>query len=246
MRIPRIYQPIPLHIGDTISLDAQATNHVVRVLRLKQDDPVIVFNGQGGEYAGVIDAVSKRHATVRLQQFQQPDKESPLHICLFQGVSRGERMDFTMQKAVELGVNSIFPVHTQRSAVHINVERMTKKHAHWQGVVNSACEQCGRDVVPQVHEPATLQERAADIAAQENGVAFALDHRAEQSLTEVDKPNSCDVALVVGPEGGLTAQELDWLRELGCISVKMGPRILRTETAAVTAIAVMQSLWGDF
>lgn len=246
MRIPRIYQSVPLQTGDSITLDAQATNHVIRVLRLKQNDPVIVFNGQGGEYTGVLGVVSKRHATVRLQHFQQPDNESPLHIRLFQGVSRGERMDFTLQKAVELGVNTVFPIHVQRSAVHIDADRMAKKHVHWQGVVNSACEQCGRHVVPKVHEPATLQDRGADITERGDGLFVVLDHCAEQSLTQVSKPVSNNVTLVVGPEGGLTKEELDWLHKLGCISVKMGPRILRTETAAVTAIAVMQSLWGDF
>ena len=245
MRIPRIYQAVPLQCGDNIVLDAQATNHVIRVLRLKQNDPVILFNGQGGEYTGVLDIVDKRCARVQLQEFQQPDNESPLYITLMQGVSRGERMDFTLQKSVELGVNAIFPVLTQHSTVHLDAARAKKKQAHWQGVVNSACEQSGRDVVPRVYELDTLQNQAHELTAT-NASTIVLHHRADNSLPSIAKPPANSVVLVVGPEGGLSDEELDWLHTLGCAEVKIGPRILRTETAALTAIAVMQALWGDF
>ena len=157
MRIPRIYQAVPLKSGTSISLDAQAATHVARVLRLKQHDHIIVFNGQGGEYTGVIDSVDKRSVTINLQSFHQPQIESPLHISLLQGVSRSERMDYTIQKSVELGVSEIYPVTTQHMSVHLDEARARKKRAHWQGVVNSACEQSGRNVVPSVHELTSLQ-----------------------------------------------------------------------------------------
>lgn len=246
MRTPRLYQPVALQTGDIIELDAQATSHVTRVLRLKQNDSVIVFNGEGGEYSGVLETIAKRIARVRLVEYRQTDNESPLSIQLFQGISRGERMDFTLQKSVELGVHDIYPVYTQYSAVHLEGERAMKKRHHWQGVVNSACEQCGRNRVPRTHEPTTLKERMNALTPGPGDISIVLDHRAERAISGIDKPVSSKVSLVVGPEGGLSEEELDWLTELGCIGVRIGPRVLRTETAALTAIALIQSQWGDF
>ena len=166
MRIPRIYQPVTLKVGESIKLDAQAVTHVVRVLRLKQNDQLTVFNGEGGEYDGVIVEVTKRDVQVKLLQHQSPDNESPLHIGLVQGVSRGERMDYTLQKAVELGVKNIYPVFTEFTSVHLNSERREKKTQHWQGVVNSACEQSGRNTIPNVYESLSLYNCLDKIAGE--------------------------------------------------------------------------------
>lgn len=246
MRTPRIYQATPLKTGESILLDAQAATHVARVLRLKQYDQIIVFNGQGGEYVGVIDAVDKRSVKVVLESYHQPQTESPLHIILLQGISRSERMDYTLQKSVELGVNEIYPITTQHISIHLDAARAQKKLAHWQGVVNSACEQSGRDVVPEVHELASLQSCVEKISAADNQTMLVLDHRASITLNQVSLKSNNRIIMVVGPEGGLSDEERDWLADKGFTAVAMGPRVLRTETVALAAIAVMQSLWGDF
>ena len=246
MRIPRIYQATPLKTGESILLDAQAATHVARVLRLKQHDQIIVFNGEGGEYVGVIEAIDKRSVKIVLQSYHQPQTESPLHISLLQGISRSERMDYTLQKSVELGISEIYPITTQHVSVHLDEARAQKKLIHWQGVVNSACEQSGRDVVPEVHELASLQECVEKISAIDGQTMLVLDHRATTTLEKVNTANKNRIVIVVGPEGGLSDDERGWLIEKGFIGVSMGPRILRTETAALAAIAVMQSLWGDF
>ncbi len=246
MRIPRIYQSIPLKVGESIKLDAQAVTHVVRVLRLKQDDHVVVFNGDGGEYSGVISEVTKRDVHIKLLQHDKPDNESPLHIGLIQGVSRGERMDYTLQKAVELGVKDIYPVFTEFTSVHLNSERREKKTQHWQGVVNSACEQSGRNTIPNVYESLSLYNCLDKIAGENYDLCMVLNHRSSQSMAalNVDKPGR--VILVAGPEGGLSETEIDELERRNYLSVNLGPRVLRTETAALAAISILQSLWGDF
>ncbi len=246
MRIPRIYQTIPLREGEIINLDSQATAHVARVLRLKIDDQIIVFNGEGGEYLGVIEAVDKRSVTVRLGAQQQPVTESPLQITLVQGVSRGERMDYTLQKSVELGVSEIYPVTTQHIAVHMDTVRAQKKQNHWQGIVNSACEQSGRDAVPTVHALQSLQACVEGLDPNEAQLHVVLDHRAVSTFSSIDVGNAGRIVFVAGPEGGLSDEERQWLIAKSFTAIAMGPRILRTETAAIAAIAIMQARWGDF
>lgn len=246
MRIPRIYQPLSLEVGASVTLDAQAAGHVVRVLRLKAGDPVIVFNGEGGEYAGEITEVGKRHVVILLNDRWTPDNESPLRITLIQGVSRGERMDYTLQKAVELGVNEIYPVFSEHGAVHINEERKEKKQQHWQGVIHSACEQSGRNVVPSLHASGSLYDSLNQIDLDGYDLRLLLNHRATQSLPDLNPENPRRIALVAGPEGGLSETEISELERRRFVGIRLGPRVLRTETAALAAISVVQSLWGDF
>lgn len=246
MRIPRIYQPVPLEVGSTLTLNAQATAHIVRVLRLKQDDKITVFNGEGGEFAGVISHVGKRETKVTLLEFREIEIESPLKIDLLQGVSRGERMDYTLQKAVELGINEIFPVLTKHTAVHLNDERKIKRQQHWQGVVNSACEQCGRNQVPQVHPVKSLFDCVSQIPASSENLCIVLNHRSAQALSSIRRNKPNQIFLIAGPEGGFAEEEIEELHRKGFVSVILGPRVLRTETAALAAISVIQSLWGDF
>jgi len=246
MRITRIYQATPLQEGALISLDSQAATHVARVLRLTLGDQIIVFNGEGGEYPGVIEAIDKRSVAVRLAAQQSPATESSLQILLIQGISRGERMDYTLQKSVELGVSEIYPVTTQHIAVHMDASRGQKKQSHWQGVVNSACEQSGRVVVPQVHDLQSLNACVENLPVQDESLRIMLDHRAAKPLTSIDESHVKHIVIVVGPEGGLSDEERDWLVAKGFIAIAMGPRVLRTETAAIAAIAIMQARWGDF
>jgi len=244
MRIPRIYQAMPLNKGDDIRLDAQATTHVVRVLRLKQSDPLVVFNGQGGEYIARIENVEKRAVVVRLLEWRKVGLESPLRISLVQGISRGERMDYTLQKSVELGVTDIFPVMTEFTSVKLDADRQQKKLNHWQGVVTSACEQSGRDTVPTVHTVSDLKTCINEIAKVDT-LVLTLNPKAILSFPQVECAQKL-VALVVGPEGGFSKDELSWLAANDIASVALGPRVLRTETAALAAIAVMQLMWGDY
>jgi 16S rRNA (uracil1498-N3)-methyltransferase len=241
MRISRIYHPASLSSGGRAELSGNAANHVARVLRLPLGAPLILFNGEGGEYPATVEGLHKHTVTVRLGEFQGRERESPLTIWLAQGISRGERMDYTMQKAVELGVSRIIPLFTEHCGVQLSGERLEKRIKHWQGVVISACEQCGRNRIPQVTAPVTLTEW---VMAPGDGLRLVLDPDAEHSLPQIPAPTE-RIALLIGPEGGLSELELELAKQAGHVGLRLGPRILRTETAAVAALAAAQSLWGD-
>jgi 16S rRNA (uracil1498-N3)-methyltransferase len=241
VRIPRIFLPVPLHPRTSVALDERAANHVVRVLRLRAGAEVVLFNGAGGEHPAVLTHVDKRRVEAEVAEHAAREVESPLRVTLLQGISRGERMDYTIQKAVELGVARILPVLTERSMVSLAGERLEKRLRHWQGVAASACEQCGRNRVPEVAEPATLAERLAEPLG---GPGLVLHHRAEAGLAQLPDPAG-DVHLLIGPEGGLAPAELASAERAGYLGVRLGPRILRTETAAVVALAALQAWWGD-
>jgi 16S rRNA (uracil1498-N3)-methyltransferase len=246
MRIPRIYQAVPLTVGQEIQLESQAAVHVTRVLRLRAGDAIVLFNGQGGEFHGVVDRLDKRVTTVQLQSFADTDTESPLRITLAQGVSRGERMDYTVQKAVELGVHRIAPVETERTVVNLNPERKARRRHHWQSVVQSACEQCGRNVVPQVMDVLKLADWLHSLSAQEQENRFVLNHRVERGVSSIQLDSQQPITVLIGPEGGLAEQEIAQVEQAGFVSVRLGPRVLRTETAALAFISALQAKWGDF
>lgn len=241
MRIPRIFQPIPLATDQVVELDAQSAAHLVRVLRLKVGDELVVFNGQGGEYQSTVVSVDRRSASIRIGNFVDRSVESPLELVLVQGISRGERMDYTVQKAVELGVSRIVPVLTERTVVNLKGERQERRREHWQAVVNSASEQCGRNIVPEVCPVLTLQEW---LNAPNESTRFVLHHRAIPGQMNSVEPQGT-VSLLVGPEGGLSASEIESAETAGYLPLSLGPRVLRTETAAVTALSVLQWAWGD-
>lgn len=241
MRIPRIYQPIPLSRDQVIELDAQATVHLARVLRLKPGDELVVFNGEGGEYRAAVETVSRRTARIRLDEFVDRSVESPLELVLVQGVSRGERMDYTVQKAVELGVTRIIPVLTERTVVNIEGERQERRRMHWQSIAISACEQSGRTRVPEISSIMALYDW---LGMPDEGARFVLHHRAESSFnTSGNLPTS--ITLLIGPEGGLSKTEITAACSTGYCPIRLGQRVLRTETAAVTALSILQWLWGD-
>jgi len=240
MRIPRFYCP-ELNINNEITaLPDTAHRHAVQVLRLKQGDQIRLFDGCGAEYDAVLEQVSKRESMVRLGDKIAINSESPLDITLLQGISRGERMDYALQKAVELGVTRIVPVVTERCNVQLSGGRADKRLTHWRGVMVSACEQSGRSLLPELEDVMPL-EHALQIDTAK--CRLVLDPVAETGFTSLAKHDN--IVLLIGPEGGLTEQEIHQATNTGFQRVKFGPRILRTETATVAALAAVQILWGD-
>ncbi|HJX57254.1 MAG TPA: 16S rRNA (uracil(1498)-N(3))-methyltransferase [Thiobacillus sp.] len=242
MSSPRFYLDQPLAPGARFSLPPGPARHAARALRLAADDSVILFNGQGGEYSARIERINKDEVAVSVTGFAAIERESRLRVMLAQGISSGERMDYTLQKAVELGVAAIQPIAARRSVVKLAGERADKRVAHWQGVVASACEQCGRNQVPVVAPPLTL---AHWLGQRQAGRLLFLSPLAEARLADLPQPEGQDW-LVAGPEGGFEADEIAALHAASAIPVRLGPRVLRTETAALAALAAMQTLWGDF
>jgi 16S rRNA (uracil1498-N3)-methyltransferase len=242
MRVNRIYCEGPLKTGEQIALPAAGAYHVARVLRMREGAPLRVFDGTGGEFQAEITRVQGDAVTVELGSQAQTATESPLRITLVQGVSRGERMDWTLQKATELGAAAIAPVLTARSVVRLDDKQAEKKHAHWRGIVIGACEQCGRARVPSVSPPTSLRDYFANV--RKDGMRLVLSPAAPRALAGIASlPSKVD--LLIGPEGGLEDDELVAAEKAGFMPVRLGPRILRTETAAVVALTVLQALWGD-
>lgn len=237
----RLYCDLPLSPGAEIVLPEAAARHAVTVLRLQAGDVLDLFNGDGGEYRARIVAVSKREIRVRLIEFHAVERESPLEITLALGIAAGERMDYSLQKATELGVSAIQPLATERSVVKLAGERADKRLLHWRHVVIAACEQCGRNRVPAV---APVQKFFAYLAEADRGKRLLmLSPDAETPLKQV--PRAASVVLLIGAEGGLAPSEYQAAETSGFQPVSLGPRILRTETAPVAALAVLQALWGD-
>jgi len=246
MRNPRIYHNTPLIVGETIDLNDDAFGHIVRVLRLKDGDYVTLFNGlvsqnKIGDYQAELVNVNKKNAQVLIQSFQVQSNESPLNIHLGQGVSRGDRMDFTLQKSVELGVNTITPLFTERCGVKLTGERLQKKIDQWQKIVISACEQSGRCIVPVVKPAIQLTDW---LKQNTSALKLNLHPKAEHSIMNLPNSNS-RVRLLIGPEGGLNNDEIEQAKNAEFIDVLLGPRVLRTETAALTAITTLQCRYGD-
>ena len=240
MRIPRFYDPQPLTVNSDIMLSDDVTQHV-RVLRLKTNANIILFNGSGGQYLATLQDVQKRSCSAYIDSFQETDNESPLHLHLGQVISRGDRMEFVIQKAVELGVNEITPLLSERCGVKIDIQRMQKKQQQWQKIAIAACEQSGRNIVPTIHE---TQELAAWCTGQEESMNLTLHPRASISINQLpDHINK--IRLLIGPEGGLTDDEISLTEKLNFTETLLGPRILRTETAALTAITALQCRFGD-
>ncbi len=240
MSTPRFYCPELNANEQQMPLPDAAHRHAVQVLRLKQGDFLRLFDGLGLEYKVELTEVSKRSSSVKLLDKITLNNESPLNITLLQGISRGERMDYAVQKAVELGVNKIIPVVTSRCNVQLSGGRAEKRLSHWQGVMISACEQSGRGIVPELGNIMSLEEVLAENKEQ---CCLVLDPEAENSFKSLAQPEA--VSLLIGPEGGLSEQEIDQAIAENYQAIKFGPRILRTETATAAALAVMQTMWGD-
>jgi 16S rRNA (uracil1498-N3)-methyltransferase len=242
MRVNRIFCEGPLESGIETSLPRPAAYHVARVLRMREGAPLHLFDGTGGEFHAQIARIGSDEVIVRLGDRVPGTPESPLRITLVQGVSRGERMDWTLQKATELGVAAIAPVLTARSVVRLDDKQARKKLAHWRGIVISACEQCGRSRLPTLCAPVTLRDYFSNV--RKEGLRLVLSPSAPASLAGLASLPS-RVELLIGPEGGLDDNELTAAQASGFMPVRLGPRVLRTETASVVALSVLQALWGD-
>ena len=241
MRIPRIYLPQPLSSGNEIALDDNALRHVVQVLRLKAGHPLIVFNGHGGEFEAQLVKVAKREAIVQLGDFHDINRESALFTHLGLGISKGERMDFALQKAVELGVNTITPLFTEHCVVQLKDNRASKKHHHWLAVIISACEQSGRNTIPVLNSAKPLTEWLGTCAL---STRLILEPTASTALSTIKLPKP-ELALLIGPEGGFSQAEINQAYEADFQGITLGPRVLRTESAALAGLVAVQCLWGD-
>ena len=242
MRIPRIYTDTPLQAGAEAQLDDKAAQHVGRVLRMQPGQGLSLFNGDGQDYPALIASASKKNVTVQVQQPTANSSESALEIVLGQTLSKGDRMDYAVQKATEMGVTRIVPLSTERCDVRLKGDREDKRLSHWRSVAISAAEQCGRARVPDILPVMNITEWLE--YSQRCDLRLVLHHRTEQSLNSLARPNS--IALMIGPEGGLSADEIAQAETSGFLPVALGPRVLRTETAPVAAMALCQWLWGDF
>lgn len=240
--MPRFYVDFALSPDSVVELPDNVVRHL-NVLRVKNTEEIVLFNGNGKSYPALPEVLEKRRASVRILREEATDNESPLNITLVQAVSSAERMDFTLQKSVELGVAEIRPVISERCVVRLSGERAEKRVARWQEIVVSACEQSGRNIVPKVL-PLTTYAQALQQLPQETTKLLMSLNRA-QKLSDV-RPQSGKVVFMVGPEGGWTEKEEQQAFDAGFQSVTLGKRVLRTETASLAAIAAMQTLWGDF
>ncbi|MGH8311491.1 MAG: 16S rRNA (uracil(1498)-N(3))-methyltransferase [Steroidobacteraceae bacterium] len=241
MRVTRVFVDEPLGAGREFLLRPAAAAHVRRVLRLGVGDEITVFDGRGGEYAATIIETRGTALRVRVGEYRPVERESALSITLGQGVSRGERMDWVVQKATELGVAAITPLMTERSVVKLDPVQARKKFEHWRAIVISACEQSGRNRLPDLPAPLSFGQWLE--AASRDGARILLDPTAQSGLRSIDQATS--VTLLIGPEGGLDPAERAQATQAGFVPVRLGPRILRTETAAVAAISALQALFGD-
>jgi 16S rRNA (uracil1498-N3)-methyltransferase len=242
----RVYAPVALSPGTLVQLPAGAARHLAGVLRLAAGAPIVLFNGQGGEHEAAIESIHRGAVAVRVGAHRAVERESPLQVTLMQGIARGEKMDLILQKATELGVSRILPLTTIRSSVRLTEQTAARKLAHWQAVVASACEQCGRNRVPEVAVPAGL-----DSAMQAAGPGLKLllaadDHAKDLPAWLAGRSDAAPVTVLIGPEGGFDPEEVRLAKQAGFAACRLGPRILRTETAGLVALAALQALGGDF
>lgn len=243
MRQLRFYVPIELQPGESYQIPDDKARHILQVLRLTTGAEFVLFNGDGKEYSAKITETTKKTAQVVILSVDSISRESHLNIQLIQGLSKGDRMDATIQKCVELGVNLISPVNTSRSNLKINESRIEKKHVHWLGIIHAACEQSGRNVIPELKPVSQFKATVSEYEAY-TGLKLIL-HPAEGSTLYQLSDETQDVVLLVGPEGGFSDEELEYAQNLGFRHLSLGPRVLRTETAAMAVMAGLQAKWGD-
>ena len=243
MRVSRFFLDQPLTVNQQITLDKETTHYMQNVLRLKLHTKVSLFNGQGGEYLAEITELSKKSVVLTLLQCHPSESESPLETMLLQAISRPEHMDYALQKATELGVKQIYPILTKRSPP-LAIDRQTKRQQHWQKIIRSACEQCGRNRLPLLHPVLSLEEALSAIDS--NALRLLLDPLATRRFIELEHTQQQAIACLIGAEGGLSEDEISFAQQQGYLGVQLGKRILRTETAASTLLALAQMRWGDF
>ncbi|RIY34053.1 16S rRNA (uracil(1498)-N(3))-methyltransferase [Psittacicella melopsittaci] len=246
MRLYRTYHPQVLEVSlpYTLTLSDDSFQHLCKVLRLTDGEQIHVVDGSGGHYVGTLVNVAKKSAQVELHEYVVANNESPLHLHLIQGISRGDRMDLTIQKAVELGVKEITPIFTERCGVSLSGERLAKKMAHWQAIIVAACLQSYRDSIPRLNPAISIKEYFAQVKPQDKCLYVNLNPFAGQRLRNI-APEYEQINLLIGSEGGLSEQEIAQASEVGFTDFNLGPRVLRTETAGLTALAILQAQLGD-
>lgn len=243
MRLSRLFSPVPLVAGQNVALGAEQANYVTRVLRLRNGRELILFDGHGGEYRAIIESASKSELIVSLGEQSTDDRESPLDLHLVQCVSKGERMDLVVQKSTELGVRRITPLLSEYSVIKLDNNRAEKRREHWQKIAISACEQSGRNRPPVIDVPQVLNGWVEQTAS-ENASKLVLIPGADKQLADIPMPAG-KMMLLIGPEGGLSDIEYEMADQAGFIGISLGPRVLRTETAALVALSLAQARWGD-
>jgi 16S rRNA (uracil1498-N3)-methyltransferase len=243
VRLTRVHVTENMQSGTRIAVEGTAANHITRVLRLRAGQPLTLFNGNGAEYAATILELHRDAVVVEVGQEQAMNRESPLPLTLAQGISRGERMDWILQKATELGGSRIVPVFTERSVVRLDAKQAERKLQHWRAIAIAACEQCGRNTVPEIAPPTDVFEYLGHGVAPHT-TRLLLSPTSDVSMDEVGM-STAGVTVLIGPEGGLTETEQEVALRSGFTSVRMGPRVLRTETAAIAALTILQHRFGD-
>lgn len=241
MRIPRVFVELPLRETAPVTLPPEPSRHLTRVLRLGAGDPVTLFDGTGRDFSGRLLSGAKTSVVVQIEALTEAEPPAELEVHLGIGISKGERMDLAIQKSVELGVAGIVPLFTKRSVVRLDGDRLEKRQRHWRGVLIAACEQSGRRRLPDL-DAATSLERWL---CRRHPFPLLLHHQSSTPLPAIDAPKEA-LTLLVGPEGGLAPDERSLAQQAGFTPVRLGPRVLRTETAPLAALAAAQALWGDF
>lgn len=240
MRIPRVYVKDSLPRQGDYQLGEESSHYLCKVLRMLAGRELLLFDGSGYEFTATLLKAGKKAAQVTITSARAVDRESPLQSTLGIGISRGERMDWVIQKATELGVSAITPLFTERCEVKLSGERLTKKIEHWRQIATSACEQCQRNRLPTIDEP---QKMSDFCSSSTDALKLVLHHKSQTTLSELPKPAS--VTFIIGPEGGLTQAELELAQSHGFLATALGPRVVRTETAPLMALTAAQVLWGD-
>lgn len=243
MRLTRVFVDLPLSPGARVVLPESAAAHLVRVLRLREGDACVLFNGDGHDYDARLLSAGKRGIEAEVHAMRAVDNESPLRLVLLQGIARGEKMDLILQKATELGVAAIAPVFADRTEVRLDGDRLEKRVAHWRSVVASACEQSGRARIPDVMPPRGLAEAANALHA--DTLKLTLDPFGEHRFDTLSPVHTAGIVIGIGPEGGWSEKDRTILRSAGFSGLRLGPRVLRTETAGLAAIAALQAKFGD-
>lgn len=242
MRTPRLYQNCELQCGTTLTLTKEAAHHAIHVLRLLINSKIILFNGKGGEYLATIKNMTKKSIVVNIEKYFSTELESPRHIHLAQGIIRREKMDFVIQKAVELGVSSITPILTEHC--NFSLSQLKKRHTHWHAVAVNACEQCGRNKIPSIEMPQTFYDYLKNKINEKNIDKLLLSPTASKKISQL-KINKAKVCVVIGPEGGFSEEEIEKAKQNEFQTIQLGPRILRSETAALATLTSLQVLFGD-
>ncbi len=249
MAFPRFYYDLDdehLKPSDRLLVQGAVAHHAINVLRILAGDRIVLFNGKGGEYTAAVESVDNRHClAVKIEAWNEVERESPLSIVLIQAASVADKMDYVVQKTIEAGVSAIRPIVTQRGVVRLSAEKASRRLEHWNSLAIAACEQCGRNRVPAIHPVISMSQWLAQLPTTPQSLRLLLTPQAATKFGDLDKPLG-QIELLVGPEGGFNPDEQNAAVACGFVPLTLGPRILRTETAALVAIAALQGRWGDY